>query len=441
MLGFSMLTLVRRHSTKLDKMMRHQLVNLYRPMKWIPCVLHKLIEGWVVRNKKIPVIIQFEEESTNGQALSSNMQAVHEMIHKDAKCEWKAKYHSLSACSCELSPNAIEELLVHYSGIKKIYYDRKVQSLLNVATPTVKSPALQQSGFTGKGVTIAVVDTGIHGHQDFTQPEDRLVGFKDFVQNRTEAYDDNGHGTHCAGDAAGNGFASGGLYQGPAYEANLVGVKVLNRMGSGSLSTVMEGIQWCMDYKDLYNIKIISLSLGAPAQQSAADDPLVDIVNKAWDNGIVVVAAAGNDGPDNGTIASPGISPKIITVGAMDDQRTDERADDRVASFSSRGPTIDQLPKPDVLAPGVNIIAPNAPGSYLYKMQKGSRVGENYLSLSGTSMATPIVAGIVAQLLEAQPNLTPDEVKQKLLNGAEDRGYPRIVQGHGYVDAEQSLSS
>jgi serine protease AprX len=307
-----------------------------------------------------------------------------------------------------------------------------VTTLLDVATPAIYSDQLKENGLTGKDVTIAVIDTGIHPHQDI---EGRIKGFKDFVKNRTAPYDDNGHGTHCAGDAASNGSASNGKYQGPAPEANLVGVKVLDKMGSGSLSTVISGVEWCIQNQSQLNINILSLSLGSNATQPAEDDPVVRAVESAWDSGMVVCVAAGNSGPDEGTIASPGISPKVITVGAAEDKNTVDRSDDMIADFSSRGPTIDGLVKPDLVTPGVNIVSLRSPGSFLDKTNLGARVDTNYVSLSGTSMATPICAGVVAQLLQNQPNLTPDQVKQLLINACEDMGQPPNVQGHGYLNA------
>lgn len=333
----------------------------------------------------------------------------------------------------------MEDLLQSCKHVKKIYPDREVKALLDHAVPSVRADTLNQTGLTGEGITIAVVDTGIDPHDDLLNPSNRIVAFQDFVGNRAEPYDDNGHGTHCAGDAAGNGFRSGGQYAGPAPEANLVGVKVLNKKGAGSLSDVIAGIQWCIDHKDTYEIQIISLSLGSQAVVPAEEDPVVHIVERAWEAGIFVCVAAGNEGPRSGTIASPGISPVVLTVGAMDDNDNSDRSDDEVADFSSRGPTIDHLVKPDLLAPGVNIVSLRVPGSYLDKLAKANRVGEHYIAMSGTSMATPIAAGIAALILQKYKGLAPAEVKRLLTAGAEDWSLPENVQGHGYADASNSI--
>ncbi|CDQ20596.1 S8 family peptidase [Halobacillus karajensis] len=435
MLGFSMIQLTKTHSEKLDKELRKSLVHLYKPLRRTPCFLHRSIEKYLEKRKKFPVIIEFEEE----KVMYSGISKVHDLVGKEKHCKVEHEFPSTCCCSGVLTASAIEKILSDDCHIKKIYYDREVMALLDVASPAVHARALNQMGLTGKGVNIAVVDTGVYPHQDLTQPENRLIAFKDVVNNREEAYDDNGHGTHCAGDAAGNGFASNDKYQGPAPEAGIIGVKVLNQMGSGSLSTIIAGIQWCIDHKEEYQIDILSLSLGAAADESDCDDPLVQIVDQAWESGIVVIVAAGNSGPDQRTVATPGISSKVITVGAVDDRNTVERSDEQIASFSSRGPACGEDSKPDLVTPGVNIVSLRSPGSYLDKTSKSNRVEDDYFNLSGTSMATPICAGVAALILQEHPEYTPDQVKQQLLAGAVDIGLPPYVQGAGYLDAEKAL--
>jgi serine protease AprX len=437
MFGFSMVNVVRRYSHKIDRTLRQELLGLYRPLRWIPCFMHDSIEKRLKNVKKYPVIVEFDQQN---DGYHSGLADLHSLANNNRRCHVKHHYSSVSCCSAELTAAALEELVTKCAHVRKIHFDRKVTALLDVAGPSINSRVLNRNGLTGKGITIAIVDTGIYLHKDLQSPENRFTAFKDFVNNRTNPYDDNGHGTHCAGDAAGNGHASNGQYMGPAPEAKLVGVKVLDRTGSGSLSTVMAGIQWCIDNKLDHSIDIISLSLGSSATQSAQDDPMVKIVESAWDKGIVVCAAAGNDGPDEMTIASPGISPKIITIGAMDDKNTSLRTDDKPAEFSSRGPTsIDHFIKPDLLVPGVNIISWRSPNSFLDKTTKSNRVGGDYFSLSGTSMATPICAGVAALVLQKNKGLQPNDVKEKLLNSAEDWGLAPTTQGKGYLDAEKAI--
>ncbi|HLR51972.1 MAG TPA: S8 family peptidase [Candidatus Avamphibacillus sp.] len=428
MLNYSMIQLLRRKGKKVDKELRREIFNFYRPFRAVPCFLHRLLEKIRKRTRKLPILIEYNDR--NFMMGSSEL--------KKVKCHNLKEHPSISCYSAKLCIKDIEYLLDKSPHIKKIHYDRKVTTLLDTATPSIHADQLQDNGLTGKDKTIAIIDTGIHPHEDLNG---RITGFKDFVGNKTEAYDDNGHGTHCAGDAAGDGTLSDGKYKGPAPEANLVGVKVLNKMGAGSLSTVIEGIEWCIENRTEYGINILSLSLGSDARESAKDDPVVKAVNAAWDQGLVVCVAAGNSGPEEQTIGSPGTSPKVITVGAADDNDTTDRSDDTVASFSSRGPTIDGLTKPDLLTPGVDIVSLRAPRSFIDKTNKSARVDTNYISLSGTSMATPICAGVVAQLIQNNPDLTPDQVKEQLMEACEDLGLPDNVQGSGYLNAARLMES
>ncbi|MGI8316962.1 S8 family peptidase [Halobacillus mangrovi] len=436
MLGFSMIQLTKEHSDRLDKELRTRLVHLYKPMRRTPCFLHSSLEKFLVKNKKFPVIIEFK-----GEEIYSGLNKVESLLDKERKCKVQHQFPAAGCCSGMLTASGIEKLLTNECHIRKIYYDREVTALLDVASPSVRARELNKLGLTGKGVNIAVVDTGLYPHEDFTQPNNRIIAFKDVVNDREEPYDDNGHGTHCAGDAAGNGFSSDFQYRGPAPEAGVIGVKVLNKAGSGSISTIMAGIQWCMDHKEEHHIDVISLSLGGAADESDCNDPLVQIVEQAWDSGIFVCVAAGNSGPDERTIATPGISPKVVTVGALDDRDTVDRSDEEIASFSSRGPACGGVVKPDLVTPGVNVISLRSPGSFLDKTTKANRVENNYFSLSGTSMATPICAGVAALILQAHPEYTPDQVKQKLISGAVDMGLPANIQGAGYLDAEKAVGA
>lgn len=341
----------------------------------------------------------------------------------------------INSLSARLSVGSIKEISTQNSVVK-IYLDREVRALLDQAVPTVKADQVWEHSYTGHKVTIAIVDTGVQRHPDFLQPHNRLIAFKDFVKNKVDAYDDNGHGTHCAGAALGNGFASNGKYRGPAFNANLVAVKVLNKNGSEKASTIIKGLEWCLTNRIHYNIRIVSLSLGYKATDSYRDDPVCQAVEKLVNSGIAVFAAAGNEGPEIRTINSPGIHPAVITVGASDDKNTPDITDDSVSDFSSRGPTIDGLTKPDLLAPGSNIISAKAKKSLLAKTTNDESKLEWYLTLSGTSMATPLCAGIGAQILEAYPDLTPQELKERLVTSTTKISTADAnTQGNGLVNA------
>lgn len=446
MFGFSMVQMVRNHADRLDHSLCQTLLNQYKPFKWTPCFLHHFFEKNIKATRKLSVIIEFKEN-----CYDNGCNEVHHLMGKHKKNKINHYFERISCCSAELTPNGLEEVLSNCQHIKRIYLDREVKALLNVAVPSANSDNVVRNGtkLTGKGVKIAIIDTGIYPHKDLAG---RISEFVDFVNNRTDPYDDNGHGTHCAGDAASSSIA----YMGPAPQASLVGIKVLDRLGSGSLNTIIRGVDWCIQYNENNpenKIDIISLSLGAPSQNfpEENDDPMVQIVEKAWKAGIVVCVAAGNEGPNKGTIASPGISDLVITVGALDDRDTPHtKEDDDVANFSSRGPTkyldSDKKPvtKPDLLAPGVNIVSLRSPNSYLDKLQKSARVDNDYFVLSGTSMATPICAGVVALMKQYDPSLSPDQIKEMLKNGADLWKSDTIVYdpntyGSGYINAEKSI--
>jgi len=356
-------------------------------------------------------------------------------------CHIKYRYPMIDGCCAKVNWKTLQKLAGH-PAVKVIWRDKTVKAVLDISTPVVNAPPVWNFGFRGNGVGIAVVDTGIYPHPDLTTPVNRIIAFRDFVGRRTRPYDDNGHGTHVAGDAAGNGARSDGLFTGPAPMANLIGVKVLNRNGSGFLSTVLAGIQWCIDNKANFNIRVINLSLGATATQSCQFDPLCQAVGAAWQAGIVVCAAAGNSGPGSGTIITPGINPNIVTVGADDTKRTIPVTDDTIAGFSSRGPTLDGVTKPDVVAPGVNVISLRSPRSTLDRTRPGLRVGNWYFRLSGTSMATPICAGVTSLLIQMNPGISPDIIKNALKSTARNIGNnPPNIQGSGLIDALAAIQS
>ena len=419
---------------KLCPKLRHEVINAYRPHGWLPCFVQPLIGKWRKRFKFIEVIVE-NQPCCQDEELVSIKEAV-----ERHKCKVTHELPIINGFAGRVNLNALSELAAH-PGVKKIWLDRDVHAVLDVASPVLGAPESWDLGYSGDGVTVAVIDTGIYPHPDLTRPNNRLVAFRDFVKNKTDFYDDNGHGTHVAGCIAGNGYGSGGKYKGTAPGAKLVGIKVLDRLGSGKLSQVIAGIQWCIEQQEKLGIRVINLSLGSSAQNGYQDDPVCGAVEKAWQAGIVVVAAAGNEGPEQGTVSSPGIDPTIITVGATDDKNNVPKNDDIIAEFSSRGPTVDGLAKPDVVAPGVNIISLAAPGSLLYKQMKKNRVGTAYLSMSGTSMATPLCAGVVALILQAFPRLVPDQVKALITGTAKPLSHSRSDEGAGYVDALSCVQS
>ena len=318
---------------------------------------------------------------------------------------------------------------------------------------------------TGKGIGIAVIDSGITAWHDDLYLTDarspraapRVVHFKDFTKLANpriwiseQPSDDYGHGTHVAGIIAGNGFDSDGARSGIAPGASLIGLKVLDANGQGYISDVIAAIDYAIAVRKTYNIRVINLSVATGVFESYATDPLAQAARRAVDAGIVVIAAAGNLGTNTqgevqyGGITSPGNAPWVLTVGAASHEGTAARSNDTLARFSSRGPTwIDFAAKPDLVAPGVGIESladPHSTLSATYSEYLLDGVRDTpykpYLSLTGTSMAAPVVAGTVALMLEANPRLTPNAVKAILQYTAEVRsGESFLVQGAGLLNA------
>ncbi|MFX4262241.1 S8 family peptidase [Pelotomaculum propionicicum] len=421
---------IRSHAARLCPQTKKAALKWYRPVKYLPCFLYKPFNYLRQRFYKIPVIVQAAETRQGEHSFKD--------LAVWANCRVHRELPLINSFATKVTAGQMEKLLQN-NLVKKIWYDREVKAVLDMASSTVRSAPLWERDITGRGIVVAVLDTGIYAHPDLGG---RIVGFKDFVKNKTNPYDDNGHGTHVAGDIGSDGSQSGNLYRGPAPDAGLVGVKVLDKEGTGTLSTVIEGIQWCIDNKESLGIRVLSMSLGTTAIEAYNDDPVCQAVEKAWTNGIVVCVAAGNDGPQPKTITSPGIDPLVITVGAVDDMDTLTLDDNQAAWFSSRGPTIDGFIKPDVLAPGVNIISLRSPGSTLDKENKKSRISNWYIPLSGTSMATPVCAGVAALMLQIDGTLPPDQVKKRLMENTNTLvSLDPNIQGAGVIDAVKAANA
>ena len=281
------------------------------------------------------------------------------------------------------------------------------------------------------GITIAMLDTGMSGHPDF---EHRVIDFKDFVNGKTKMYDDSGHGTHVAGCLCGSGRVSGGKYKGIAPYSNLVVGKVLDYMGDGNIENMMEGIQWVLDLQRKYDIRILNISIGmGESAEKERMEKLVKLVDLAWNSGLVVVCAAGNMGPDPMTISPLGARREVITVGCHEGGYFGNRAH-LCENYSSRGPSPYAMKKPDVVAPGTDIVSCNA------KIERYGRYYRNaYISKSGTSMATPIVSGGIALLLQKHPYYTNEQAKQRLLYTSRDLKEPWNKQGWGMIQIDRLL--
>lgn len=279
---------------------------------------------------------------------------------------------------------------------------------------------MEKRRYTGRGIGLAVMDTGAFLHPDF---RDRVVGFQDVVRHKRECYDDNGHGTHIMGIAAGDGRLSGGQCAGMAPGAKAVAVKVLDWRGNGSVEHVLAGVDYLLENQERLGIRVVNISMGAFDEEGMDEDSeLVRGVERLWDAGMVVLAAAGNNGPAPMTIATPGISRKLITVGCSDDNKETRINGSQMRDYSGRGPTQACICKPDVVAPGCEIISCN-------RMVRAT--DPPYTVKSGTSMATPMVAGAIACLPEKYPAMTNAQVKLRLRDSCVKLNLPESKQGWG----------
>lgn len=289
-----------------------------------------------------------------------------------------------------------------------IYLDG-IRKKLNIDT-------IHGMGITGKKVGVAIIDTGTYFHTDLKHG---LLSFSDFINNRKSYYDDNGHGTHVAGIIGGNGKKSGGKYKGIAPDSKLIIVKCLDYKGNGSIKNALAGFDFIIKNKKKYNIRIVNISLGTAVDNKEIDmDSLIEGVEELWKKDLVVVAAAGNNGPQKGSVTAPGCAKSIITVGASDVQK---KYDKNVYDFSGRGPTNECIIKPEIVCPGIDIISCDV-----------AKTG--YTIRSGTSMSAPIVSGVIALVLEKYPDLTNKDIKKRLYMTAIDLGIDKSVQGWGMIN-------
>ncbi|WP_432406468.1 S8 family serine peptidase [Wukongibacter sp. M2B1] len=377
-------------------------------------------------DEEIPVIVVFKEEVE--KAKSNDMKA---ML---SNYEIKHKFKNIPAIATKLSKEQIDELS-KLDNVAHIEYDEQVKAFNDTSDYWFGTETAREdfgldgdrdgniNSYSKDDVVVAVIDTGIDAsHVDLDGG--KVIGWKDYVNNRTTPYDDNGHGTHVSGITAGEGDGNS-EYEGVARGAALVGLKVLNSSGSGTMSDVTAAVDWCITNKNTYGIDVINMSLGTSGSSDGTDSTSL-AVNRAVASGITVVVAAGNDGPGKYTIGSPGAASDVITVANMIDVGEDGFG---LAPSSSRGPTADERMKPDIGAPGTKITAPQANST------------NGYVTYSGTSMATPFTAGTIALMLDANDNLTPTQIKNILTSTAQDwaANGQDIEYGHGRLDGYEAI--
>lgn len=288
----------------------------------------------------------------------------------------------------------------------------------------INAQAAYERGYFGENIGVAILDTGIFPHVDFGR---RITYFLDYIYGRRRIYDDNGHGTHIAGIIGGDGKASNGKFMGIAPGCHFIIIKILDKRGNGNTENVVQAIDWLVRHKEMYQIRIVNISIGMVLQAESQERArLLKAVEYAWDNNLVVVAAAGNNGPGKNSITVPGISRKVITVGCFDDTKEKIGRSLLKPEYSGQGPTDHCIVKPELVVPGTNVTScANQQGMYTKK--------------SGTSMAAPMVSGSIALLLSKYPHMSPADVKLRLYQRTVDLGLPLSKQGWGMVDIGKLL--
>src|SRR5688572_9656908 len=396
-----------------------------QPRASLSADLQRLVSNGSGRRSR--VIVHGDEEALNSLSRRYGVRLVRRLAHEAV----------IEASAFEVQRIAADPAFAHLSG------DVPVRSAMSVSNRSTGADQTRSGtsgllgllgsipGVTGKGIGIALLDSGIASNHKALIG--RVVKRVDLVSDGSPKLDPFGHATHIAGLIAGNASASAGVTTkytgGIAPGANLIDVRVLGANGTGLTSDVIDGIDWVIRNKSLYNIRIINLSLGHAVMESSETDPLCMAVKRAADAGIVVIASAGNRGktdtgqPILGGITSPGNSPYAITVGALNTWQTVERYDDSVTTYSSRGPTrFDLAVKPDVVAPGNKIVSLESAGSYLRTAYPTTHVAGSstnaYMRLSGSSMATGVVAGGAALLLQRNSSYTPRHIKLLMQTGS-----------------------
>jgi serine protease AprX len=432
----------------------------------------KDLEHWAAGgNSMVTVIVQYRQMPSSSSFKPMQMRGA----------AIGSRLHTIRAVTMRVPASMLAELSKD-PNVAYITPDRPVSmtSANEDYTAAVEADvAAAQFAQDGTGVGVAIIDSGVADHADLHNASgaSRVVYSQSFVAGDTTTSDKFGHGTHVAGLVGGTGASSGAgngysaKFAGVAPNVNIINLRVLDQNGSGTDSQVIAAIQQAIALKSTYNIRVINMSLGRPVFESYTLDPVCQAVESAWQAGIVVVVAAGNRGRDNSmgtrgfaTIGAPANDPAVITVGATRTMGSATRVDDSIASYSSKGPTlVDHLVKPDLVAPGNRLVSLRATGSTLDKNNPGLDVAPTsgtakYFRLSGTSMATPLVSGAVALMLQQNPSLTPDQVKARLMKTAwkgfnqytssvDDLGntysnqYDIFTYGAGYLDIDAALNN
>lgn len=362
----------------------------------------------------IPVIIlfnNFKDKSTERKLLRGGF-----------KTKWELPFIN-GICGFILTRNL--ENLQKLIEIKKIYYDGKAKLMgwITVGTDKnyISANSIKSSLLSGKNVSIAFIDSGIYPHKAFDYPRKKIAAFRDFVNKFDYPYDDSGHGTACMGAAC--GFSPDNDFTAPAFNSSIICAKSFDMANYGQYSDILAAMQWILDIKEKYNIKITVMPFGIENPNKNFDIISVG-VEAMWEKGILVISSAGNLGPHAGTITSPGNSPKVLTLGAFE-MKNDKPM---VLPFSSRGPCAGNIAKPDMVMPGCSVPS-------IGNMSKSLRA--DYINFSGTSAAVSLGASAAALLYEKKENISPDDAKSILKLCCISLGEIKITQGDGFINIKK----
>ncbi len=330
------------------------------------------------------------------------------------KIHIQTEYPFIKAFLCDATEGQIFSL----SSAEFLDYISSVSTASTMMYVAKNILSTRQLNCFGSGVGVAFIDTGVSPHCDFLIGKNRLAYFKDFVQNHNFPYDDNGHGTFVCGVCSGNGALSKFKFSGVAPKSKMFVLKALDKNGEAGANKILDAMEWVFDNHRKFGIGVVCMSFGS--EPLGHNDPIMLGAEALWKDGVVVVAAAGNSGPEFQTIKSPGISGHIITVGGIDDNRYDDFSYNKkyfeIADFSSRGPAFRRF-KPDVVAPSVDIVSCGTKSAYKL--------------LSGTSVATPMIAGLACLLLEKFQDATPNQIKSILIRACQPLGFDKNLEGFG----------
>ncbi|WP_235848479.1 S8 family peptidase [Litchfieldia alkalitelluris] len=387
-----------------------------------------LLGGVTVSAKVNPVYHHVIEEKTAEYivGIKANQEGVKEEVLKlggNILEEWKF----INSLVVELEPNQVEKIK-SLAGVAFVNENAEVietsktstkldpKVIQNAYNTAVAAEKVWSKGYKGEGVTVAVVDSGLLNESNSTDFKGRIVAETKTSSNAANMADFFGHGTHVAGIIGGDGSVSGGKFVGIAPGVNLVNVKISDDKGMSSEQDLVKGLEWIYNNKDKYNIRVVNISSQIGQQQSYKESATAAAVEVLWKAGVVVVVSSGNKGGTDCSVCyAPANDPFVITVGAVDDVGTKDINDDHMKSWSANGITLDGHSKPEVVAPGSEIVS-YMPKGTIRDIKPENIVDKSYFKMGGTSMAAPVVSGVVALMLQVNPDLTPDQVKWILKN-------------------------